>query len=165
VASRNRLQHYVEVVQPFGAVTFSAGTQSYAVAASSYGYCSSSAVDGCTILEPSEALLGRGTSPGTLFVNTKVVLTQETCSACSSSDVGWATPPTSVAATSALYTASKTATYLVAGVEDYAVTINHGVASPWGDSNGAADGRAGSAWGLAGVLLGPNGWSDDPLMT
>ena len=164
------MQNYVEVAQPFGAVTFSAGSASYAIDTSSYDYCSATSVDGCTVLEPSEVLMGRGTSPGHLFVNTKVDLSYETCSAASclsSTDTSaavWVAPYASVAATKDMYTASKTASYLVAGVEDYSVTVNHGAASPWGDKQRSAKGRAGSSWGMAGVLLGPNGWSEEPLM-
>lgn len=161
------LQNYVEVAQPFGAVTFSTGAASYAVDTASYDYCSTSSVDGCTVLQPSEALMGRGTSPGNLFVNTKVDLSYETCAAAScsaSTAIGWVAPYASVAATKDMYTATKTASYLVAGVEDYSVTINHAASSPWGDKQRSADGRAGSSWGMTGVLLGPNGWSAEPLM-
>jgi hypothetical protein len=43
--------------EPFGSITFSA-PNSYTVDTSTLDYCGAAVVDSCTIMEPTEALLG-----------------------------------------------------------------------------------------------------------
>jgi hypothetical protein len=145
-------RNFMEDAIPFGAITFSA-PGSYTVDTSTKSYCSSSAVDDCTILEPTEALLGSSTE-GTLFVNTKVTYTSEVCTSCSTSGKSWVTQPTS-ATTSSLYTVNETSTYFVAGVEDYEVYVQHGGMVKWG--YGEDSEYYGTAKTMTGALLGSAG--------
>lgn len=138
-------------------------------------YCSSSIIDNCTILEPTEALIGSnsdltlletmsinyvltmchliGSTEGTLFVNTMVKYSAETCTSCSSTATGWVAPVSS-AVTSSLYTVSKTNTFFVAGVEDYEVAVQHGGMVRWGYDKAAE--YFGTVKTMSGALLGKN---------
>eukprot|EP00615_Pteridomonas_danica_P010653 CAMPEP_0114333718 /NCGR_PEP_ID=MMETSP0101-20121206/3925_1 /TAXON_ID=38822 ORGANISM="Pteridomonas danica, Strain PT" /NCGR_SAMPLE_ID=MMETSP0101 /ASSEMBLY_ACC=CAM_ASM_000211 /LENGTH=372 /DNA_ID=CAMNT_0001464797 /DNA_START=178 /DNA_END=1293 /DNA_ORIENTATION=+ len=145
----------MEDADPFGSITFSA-PGSYTVDTSTYDYCDASIVDDCTILDPTEALLGSSTE-GTLFVNTKVTYSSEICESCGNTGRGgWVSQPTS-ATTSTLYTVNNTNTYFVAGVEDYEVYVQHGGMVKWGYSKGAE--FYGTSKTMSGALLGDSGES------